>query len=530
VTTTTAAATAATALRAGLLPARSHPWATAGALAAVGVALLPLGYLAVRSAEIGGDRLLAEVLTPRVAVLTARSVALAGLVGVLCVALGLGLALLVTRARIPFRRALAVLAALPLAVPSYVAAYSWVAVTDLWSGARFDGFWAAVVVLTLYTYPYVFLPVAAALAGADPATEEVARSLGRTPAETFREVTLPQVRPALGSGFLLAALYVLSDFGAVSILRVDTFTRAIFTAFASGFDRVGALGLSNVLVLLSLGLLLLGADRRGGRARYARSSGARPLPRVRLGRATWPALAAAGGVLAVALGVPAAALGRWFAAGASRPGAAAEIGEAAAASLGVSLLGALLTTALALPLGLLVARTPTAAVRLLERAAYLAHSLPGVVIGLSLVFFGVNVAYPLYQSVWLLALAYATLFLPLAVGAIAAAAARAPAGVEDAARSLVGPGAVFRRVTLPLAAPGIGAGAALVLLACLKELPATLLLRPTGLDTLATRVWSHTAVEAYAAAAPYAALVVLLAAGPTWALVRGSGLIERTRP
>nr|NLI51045.1 iron ABC transporter permease [Propionibacterium sp.] len=512
-------------------PAREHPWTTAGALAAVAVALLPLAYLAVRSADVGGARLAAEILTPRVALLTARSLALAGLVGVLCVGLGLGLALLVTRTRVPFRRTLAVLAALPLAVPSYVAAYAWVAVADLWSGSRFDGFWAAVVVLTLYTYPYVYLPVAAALVGADPGPEEVARSLGRTPAETFREVTLPRLRPALVSGFLLAALYVLSDFGAVSILRVDTFTRAIFTALSSGFDRVGALGLSNVLVLLSLGLLLLGADRSRGRTRYARSSGARPPGRVRLGRATAPALIGAGGVLALALGVPGAALGRWLAAGASRPGAASEIAAAAAASLGVSLLGALLTTALALPLGLLVARTPTPAVLLLERAAYLAHSLPGVVVGLSLVFFGVNVAYPLYQSVWLLAVAYAALFLPLAVGAIAAAAGQATAGVEDAARSLgATPGAVFRRLTLPLAAPGIGAGAALVLLACLKELPATLLLRPTGMDTLATRVWSHTAVEAYAGAAPYAALVVLLAAGPTWALVHGSGLIGRTHP
>lgn len=511
--------------------ARTHPWATAGAVAAVGVSLLPLGYLLLRSADVGGDRLLREVLTPRVAVLAGRSLALAGVVGVLCVALGLGLALLVTRTRVPLRRTLAVLAALPLAVPSYVAAYAWVAVSEAWGGARFDGFWAAVVVLTLYTYPYVYLPVAAALTGTDPAPEEVARSLGRTPAQVFREVTLPQLRPALASGFLLAALYVLSDFGAVSILRVDTFTRAIFTAFSSGFDRVGALGLSNVLVLLSLALILAGADRFRARARYGRSSTARPPGRVSLGWATGPALAAAAGVLALALGVPAAALVRWAAAGASRPGALAEIAEATGASLGVALLGALLTTALALPLGLLVARTPTAAVLLAERATYLAHSLPGVVIGLSLVFFGVHVAHGLYQTVWLLGLAYATLFLPLAVGAIAASAAQAPAGVEDAARSLgASPGAVFRRVTWPLTLPGVGAGAALVLLACLKELPATLLLRPTGLDTLATRVWSHTAVEAYAAAAPYAALIVLLAALPTWVLVRGSGLIERSHP
>src|SRR5690606_30324293 len=149
-------------------------------------------------------------------------------------------------------------------------------------------------VLTLYTYPYVYLPVAAALVGADQAQEEVARSLGRGPLQTLVAVTLPQVRPAIAGGGLLAVFYVLSDFGAVSILRVDTFTRAIFTAFSAGFDRLGALSLSTVLLLLTLGLLVLeGWTRRRG-ARYARTgTGAHRPPRAApLGRWRWPAFAA----------------------------------------------------------------------------------------------------------------------------------------------------------------------------------------------------------------------------------------------
>jgi iron(III) transport system permease protein len=153
----------------------------------------------------------------------------------------------------------------------------------------------------------------------------------------------------------------------------------------------------------------------------------------------------------------------------------------------------------------------------LDRLTYLAHALPGLVIGLSLVFFGINVVYGLYQTVWLLALAYAALFLPLAVGVVGAAAAQAPPALEEVARSLGRrPGYVLRTVTLPLAAPGLGAGAALVFLTCVKELPATLLLRPTGLDTLATQLWTNTAVGAFGAAAPYAVLLVLVAAVPTW--------------
>jgi iron(III) transport system permease protein len=179
---------------------------------------------------------------------------------------------------------------------------------------------------------------------------------------------------------------------------------------------------------------------------------------------------------------------------------------------------------LALPIGLLGARAPGPLAVTLDRLTYLTHALPGLVVGLSLVFFGINVAYPLYQTQWLLALAYAALFLPLAVGAVAGAAAQAPPVMEDVARSLGRrPWSVFRTITSPLTLPGIGAGAALVFLTCMKELPATLLLRPTGADTLATELWTHTSVAAYAAAAPYAALLVLLAAGPTWLLAIRSG-------
>src|SRR5690606_3897047 len=229
-----------------------------------------------------------------------------------------------------------------------------------------------------------------------------------------------------------------------------------------------------------------------------------------------------------ALSLPAVSLVRWLRAGASRPGSLGEVAAAAGASVWVSFAGAVVTVLLALPIGLLVARPPGVAATVLERLAYLPHALPGAVVGLSLAFFGINVAYPLYQSVWLLALAYGVPFLPLGVGAVAAAAAQAAPALAPVARSLGrGAAAVFRTVTLPLTAPGIGAGAALAFLTCMKELPATLLLRPTGMETLATRVWSHTGVAEYAAAAPYAALLVVLAAVPTWLLASRSGVLRR---
>jgi iron(III) transport system permease protein len=502
-----------------------RPALACAAVLGVGVALIPLAYLGVRVGDAGWARVADELFTARTRSLISRSVALAVVVTAACTVLGVAAAFLVTRTDVPARRLFGVLAALPLAVPSYIAAFAWVSSVE-----GFEGFWAAALVLTLVSYPYVYLPVAAALAGVDPAQEEVARSLGRGPWRTVAGVTLRQVRPAVAAGALLVALYVLSDFGAVSILRVEVFTRAIFTAINLGFDRTGALVLATVLVALTALVLVAEQLSRRRAARYARLGGGAPRPptRLRLGSLRWAAAFGLAGVIAPALGVPAVSLFRWSGEGVSRPGSLAELTTAAGNSLGVALLGTAATMVLALPVGLLSARAPGLLAVALDRLAYLSHALPGLVIGLSLVFFGINVAYPLYQSVWLLALAYAALFLPLAVAAVSAAAAQAPPGLEEVARSLGRrPSYVLRTVTVPLAAPGIGAGAALVFLTCMKELPATLLLRPTGMNTLATGLWTHTSVGAYAAAAPYAALLVLIAAVPTWWLSARTGVLVR---
>jgi iron(III) transport system permease protein len=313
------------------------------------------------------------------------------------------------------------------------------------------------------------------------------------------------------------------------MLRADTFTRAIFISFEVGFDRTTALMLSCVVVVLSLAILGAESATRHRGARYAALTGTRrPPARVRLRSLRWPVTVVLLGLGALAVGVTAVSLTSRLLIGTSRPGAVAEIVAAATASVSVSAAGAALTTALAIPLGLLAARSPGVLSLALDRVAYLSHGLPGLVIGLSLVFFGINVAYPLYQTTWLLALAYAALFLPLAVAAVSAAAAQAPPALEEVARSLGRrPLAATATVSLPVILPGIGAGAALVFLTAMKELPATLLLRPTGMDTLATELWTHTSVAAYAAATPYAALLVVFSAVPAWVLAARTGILTR---
>ena len=487
------------------------------------LALLPVGYLGVRATERGigaaGDVLLRE----RTAALLGRSVLLAVTVTVATVVLGVGLAWLTTRTDLPGARVWTVAAALPLAVPTYVAGFAYV--------SRFPGlagFAGAWLVLTLYSYPYVFLPVAAALRGIDPASEEVARSLGATPVRAFGSVTLRQLRPAIAAGALLVALYVFSDFGAVSLMRYDAFTRVIYQSYQASFDRTPAAVLGCLLVAVTV-VIVVAEGRTRGRSRYARvgQGAARRARTVHLGRARWPLTALVACVVSLTLGVPGVTLTVWLVRGVSTGRPLAETATAALGSVTVSAIGAVVTTAAAVPIALLAARHRSPLARGVERASYAGHALPGLVIALSLVFFATRYADALYQRLPLLVFAYFVLFLPLAVGAVHASAVQAPPALDDVARSLgSGPARVLRTITAPLTAPGVAAGAALVFLTCMKELPATLLLRPTGLSTLSVQVWEETGAGEFAAAAPPAALLVLVAAVPTWLLTRRAGALS----
>ena len=491
------------------------------ALVAASIAVLPLLYLAFRAGQLNADRV-AEVAT-RVRSLEqlGRSVLLAAVVTAGSLVLGVGSAWVVARTDVPLRRLWAVLAALPLAVPTYVAAYAWIAAVP-----EVAGFGGAACVLILCCYPYVYLPVVATLRGVDPAWEEASRSAGVGPLATFLRVTLRQIRPAAAAGSLLVALYVLSDFGSVSILRYETLTVGIYRSFTNNpFDRTAPVVLSGLLVLVTA-IVVIGEARSRGRGRYSRLGGgaARPAQVVRLGARRAPLLAGMAAVSGLALGVPAVSLAYWLAVGQSATLDLPGIIGAASTSVVFAAGGAVVTTLLALPVGLLAARHAGWFPRLMERAAYVGHAVPGVVVALSLVFFAVNYAFGLYQSVPLVLFAYAVLFLPLAVAGVHASAAQSPPDLEEVARSLGSrPLEVLRRVTLPLAAPGIAAAAVLVFVTSMKELTATLMLQPTGTSTLATELWTQTSTRAYAAAAPYAAVLVLLSAVPAYLLGRRSG-------
>lgn len=496
-------------------------------VAAVALLGLPLVYLVLRAAE--GDAW-DVLLSDNLAHLVWATGVLVVAVTASTLALGVPLAWLVVRTDLPGRRLWATAAALPLVVPSYVAALVLLAafgprgllqrllepfgverVPELYG---LPGAWLA---LTLSTYPFVFLLAASALRSLDPALEDAARSLGGTALDSFRRVTLPVLRPSLGAGALLVALYTLSDFGAVSLMQYDSLTRAIFLQYRSLFDRTPAAVLALVLVALTGLVLALELRARGrARARYHRGgvgSARRPRP-VALGRWRWPALSFCALVVTLGLVVPTTVLTYWAARAFTRSEPLDWSWAPVLGSVGVSLLAAAATVAAALPVALLAVRYPRPWTTALERLSYAANALPGIVIALSLVFFAANYASPVYQTLTLLVIAYVVRFFPQALAGSHSALVRVSPQLEEAGRGLGrSPAAVFARVTAPLLAPGLLAGGALVFLSTMKELPATLLLRPIGFETLATEIWKYTSVASYSRAA-LPALVLIAVSAP----------------
>jgi iron(III) transport system permease protein len=488
--------------------------------------LLPPVYLVVRASEQGTaiwDIFTASATTSAVI----RTSMLASAVTAATIALAVPLAWLTVRTDLPLRPMWTVLLALPLAIPSYVGAFTlvsalgprgivqgWLEPLGVDRLPEIYGFWGAWLALTLFTFPYVLLPVRVALRRMDRSFEEAARGLGRGALRTFFSVTVPQLRPAIAAGGLLVALYVLSDFGAVSLLRFDSLTRIIYVRYTATFDRSSAAALALLLVALTLVVLTLESATRG-RARYDSNGRHDAATRVRLGRWRWPALAFAGTVVMVSLVLPVSVIVYWLVRGLAAGQSLGFVRELGVNSMYVSGLAALVAVIAALPVAILSVRYPGVMSRLLERATYSGYALPGIVIALALVFFAANYAGWLYQTVALLVFAYVVRFLPQAVGACRSALLQVNPDTENAARGLGrGRARVFARITAPQMLPGITSGALLVFLTAMKELPATLLLSPIGFSTLATQMWSATSEGFFARAALPALILVLLSSVP----------------
>lgn len=503
----------------------------------------PAFYVVWRTIGLGAD--LSDLLDEAGAPLW-RTVQLALLSSASTAVVGTGLAWLLVRTDVPLGRLWRTLAPLPLVFPSFIGAAAFIAaigpdgvVRDIVElvgyhpPRRFRGLAAAWLVMTLFTYPYVYLTVAARLAALPPSLEESARLLGDDTRRLFLRIILPALRPSIAGGALLVFLYSLSEFGAVQLLGYDTLTRVVYATRL--VDR--AQSFAAAALLLALAGTAVGIERRlqGSTVAPLRATSRTTRP-VALGRWQAPAVLGVVLVFALALAVPVASLIRWAWVGIANnvdPGGKfsselSALGDPTWTTAWLSVTAGAVAVVVVLPVALLNARyrSPVTGPATVSVVAGLA--IPGLVIALSLAFWSLNVDQLawLYQTVPLLLAAYVVHFGCQAMRAVEVAVFNVPPRLDESAR-LLGAGPVRRALTidLPLMRPGLLAGGGLVLLSTVKELPATLLLAPTGLQTLTTKVWGAFE-DGFLAEAGLASVTLVAVSGAlTWLLV-----LRRPRP
>ncbi|MDQ7034801.1 MAG: iron ABC transporter permease [Anaerolineae bacterium] len=474
-------------------------------LVIVVLVLLPLAYLGIRAMGAGAEGL--DYLTAKRTIrIMTNSLWLVIAVTVSAAAIGIPFAWLTSRTDLPLRRVWLILGLLAMVIPSYLAAVAYLAafgpvgIVQSWLEPLFGikrlpdihGFFGAWLAITLFTYPYVMLPVRAAFLNTDPGLEEAGQSLGLNRWQVFWRITFPQLRPAMAGGMLLAAMYALSDFGAVAIMRYNAFTRAIYEA-QRGFRAERAALLALALVVFTLLLLAIEWRSNSGKANYRIGIGAsRKAKTVKLGIWKIPAVIFCFLIVLISVFLPVSVMAYWTFSG---------IGQASPIDLNmpqlvvnttsVSALTAFVAAIVAMPLALLAVRNKSRFNNTLVSLAYTGNVLPGIVIALALVYFAARYTTSIYQTVPLLILGYATRFLPFSIGATRSALTQVNPKLEEVAHSLgLSRWQVIWRVTIPLAKTGILGGAALIFLSVMKELPTTLILRPIGFETFSTRIWS----------------------------------------
>lgn len=514
---------------------RASTWLRVVAIAAATIFAFPAIYVLWRTFGFVDDL---SGLGNEVAAPLARTILLATLVSISGAALATGLAFLLGRTDLPGRRMLHLLLLLPLVLPSFVGAAAFLAAIapgglvyeamttlGLTPPRRFRGLGPAWLVLTVVTYPYVLLPVMARLTSVRVSLEENARVLGDTALQAFVRITLPQLRPAILAGSLIAFLYTISDFGAVQLLGYDTLTRVIFASKLA--QRALAFGAATVLLMLAW--IVSTAERKASRAASvdgtvrARAATTIPLGRWKLFLtiATW-------GVVFATLIAPLSSLVLWAVRGIAngQVNASDLLGPLINTAL-VGLVTAVVAVLAVLPLAVLVVRYRSRLGSLIGIGVVAGFAVPGLVIALALVFWGIGAPFSswIYQRLPLLILAYVVHFGALALGSTEDAVRAVPMRVIEASRMLGSSTSDrVRRVDLPLMRPSLAAGGGLVLLATVKELPATLLLAPTGFDTLATEIWGSLEDARFGDASVSALVLVAVSAALTYGLVLRGGL------
>ncbi|HAC16238.1 MAG TPA: iron ABC transporter permease [Bacteroidetes bacterium] len=481
--------------------------------------LLPLVYLVLRASEADWDVSSNLIFRERNFTLLMNTIKLTLGVLITTTLIASPLAWLTVRTDIPHKKWLTLISVMPLAIPGYILAYALLGMGGA-NGTffhlfgleipRLSGYWGSLVSISLYTYPYMYLNLRSGLLGLDPSVEEAARSLGNPSWRVYSRIVLPQLRPAFLSGVLIIGLYVLGDFGAVSLMRFETFSYALFLQYSASYDRIYAAWLALMLLGLTATILIMEYRLLKGMLFHRSGSGsARKIRLSKLGKLKFPAYGGLAVLLFFAIVIPVTTIFFWS----TRSVYGVNWNDLTSTlwmSVSASAPAAIITSLMAVPMAYISIRFPSKISRGLERIAYLGYATPPLALALAFVFFSLNSAPVLYQTLTLLIVAYSLHFLAEAMGPVRSALYQAPPRLEEAARSLgLSPFTAFMRSTFPLLRNGIVAGAALVFLSCMKELPITILLSPIGFETLALNVWSYSNEAMFAEAAPFAIAILL---------------------
>ena len=494
----------------------------AGAIAAVIVT--PVLWVLFVALSVEPERAISLVWDTRTRNVLTTTTILIVTVTTFSVLLSVPLAFLTTLTDLPGKRLWTVGLALPLVIPSYVGAFAfisvwgprgivqgWLAPFGVESLPSIYGMPGTIFILTLYNYPFVYLTTIAGLRAFDKSFLDAARTLETNLMSAIRHGVFPLIKPAVTAGALLTALETAADFGVPTMMRLDVFTRVIYVQYNS-FNLEYAALLSLHLAAIALVIVVIESQVRGHDAIHGEARGGSRSYTFRLGSWKWPALALCAAVVLFTLVMPVAILFMWLVRGPAVYAGGLEFDwEYATNSVSVSLLAAGVAALIAIPIAYLSAQYDSLLGQVFERATYLGFAIPGVVIGLSLVYFGSRHAPSVYQTIPLVVFAYVVMYLPLAVGSTRTSILYINPRLTEAARMLgASPLEAFRQVVFPLMIPGVVAGGALVFLHGMKELPATLMTRPIGFETLATFVWMVEGNAYYGYAAIPALLLVFV--------------------
>lgn len=479
--------------------------------------LIPFGYLIAKAFDVESSELYVNLFRWRNVDLFLNTLWLTVGVLIVNILIATPAAWLTSRSDLGYKRIFSVLCALPLAIPGYVMAYALLGLGGnngifAWvfgkSIPRLSGYWGALIALSFYTTPYLFLNLRAALLGLDTSLEESARSLGYNKWRVFIHVVLPQLRPAFYASGLLISLHVIGDFGVVSLMRFETFSYALYVEYSITYAHNYAAWLALMLLAFTGCLLFLESRLLKGitlhRAGHGTSRNQSMISLSRWRKTCYLYLIL---LFMATVGIPVATVLLWMFRGFD-VSTLDTIFEALIGSLGIAIPSAVICAILAVPFVYIGLRYSSRLSNVLERIPYVIYAIPPLAFALSIIFV-------IGSSESILVLIYACIlhFLAEAIGPVRSSLYQASPNVEEAARSLgCSPFQAFMRTILPLLSRGMLTSAALVFLATMKELPLMFLLRPAEYETLAFNAFDFTQEAMFAEAAPYAFLILLSSA------------------